>query len=471
VTLHLSTLDIAVIAAYFALSIFVGTWAARRGQGTEEFLMAGRRMTLPVFVGSLVATWYGGILGVGEIAYSDGLVNWLTQGGFWYASYFLFAFFLAGRISRSKLSTLPDQVGELHGPAARAIATGLNYLNVVPVSYALSLGIMIHLFTGWPVALGILAGSGVTVAYSTIGGFRGVLYADMLQFALMCTAVAVVVPFAVFGLGGAAWLVPRLPEAHLRITGRYSFQELAVWALIALSTLVDPNFYHRCYAARDPRIARRGVLLSILFWALFDVCTTFSGLYARAALPGVDPKLAYPLLADRILPPGLKGLFVAGTLATIMSTSVAYSFVGAMGLGHDLFRRTLRPDASERATVLVTRAGILVTSGVACGLAVLFDRSIKSIWKTVGSLSTSAILVPMLLGLAGIRAEGAAVASMLGGILGTGVWAALREWGGGFALGIEALVPGLALSLGGYLAMVLRGQRAARRSKASRDDQ
>ena len=262
--------------------------------------------------------------------------------------------------------------------------------------------------------------------------------------------------FAVLKLGGGGYLEQRLPATHLRLTGALSQQELIVWALIALSTLVDPNFYHRCYAADSPETARRGVLGAVLFWLMFDVCTTFTGLYARAALPNIDARLAYPLLADLLLPVGLKGLFFAGVLATIMSTVDSYCFVGAMTLGHDLFRRTLRPEASAERVVLVTRLGVLATAGVAMALALGTGGSIKAIWKTLGSLSSAAMLVPMLIGFTGWRPPGAAATSMVGGSVGTLGWAVLRRWGPVSAARLEPMVPGVILSLCGYAMCSLR---------------
>lgn len=456
----LAPLDLTIVGGYLAVLLALGL--RRRGPaGRDEFLLAGRGLTLPLFVGSLVSSWYGGLLGVGEIAYADGLVNWLSQGGFWYLAYLIFAFGLAERLARSRATTLPDQLELLHGRAARAFATLLNYVNVVPVSYALSLGLAVQLFTGWPLWAGILAGSAVGVIYSMTGGFRAMARVQLLQFTLMCLGVASVIPFAVFRLGGADYLSAHLPATHLRATGSYGAQELAVWALIALSTLVDPGWYQRCYAARSPRVARTGILCAVGFWALFDVCTTFSGIYARAALPGVDPKLAYPLLADLVLPSGLKGLFVAGLLSTVMSTFDAYVFVGGTAIGHDLVGRG-RGRGGERGVVRSTRLGIVVTAVLAALLALLFDRSIKSIWKTIGSLTTSAILVPMLLGSAGLRAPGAGIASMLGGATGTLGWAALRLWGPPWARRVEALLPGLALALAGFALGPLLARRRRR---------
>ncbi len=453
--LHLAPLDLAMLVCYFAGSLYIGWRMGRRQGGAEQFLLAGRRLTLPLFVGSLVATWYGGILGVGEIAYRDGLVNWVTQGGFWYASYLLFAFLLAGKLQKSAQTTLPDQLGELHGAGARLLASVLNFFNVVPVAYMLTLGLVVQLVTGWPLWLGVVVGTAVATLYSLLGGFRAVVYTDMLQFGLMCLAVAMVLAAAVLGLGGGEYLSSRLPATHLQPLGRYSWQELAVWGLIAMSTLVDPNFYHRCYAAGDSRTARRGILLAVGFWALFDVCTTFGGLYARAALPDVDPRLAYPMLADTLLPAGLKGIFVSGLLATAMSTVDSYCFVGAMSLSHDLYRRTLNPEAGDRQMVSATRLGILATGALAMMLALVFPGSFKSIWKTMGSLSASAMLLPALIGTLGWRPPGAGLAAMIAGATGTLGWAAARYWIGGWTLGVEALVPGLALGLVAYVVVGL----------------
>ncbi len=59
IKVHLSLIDIALIVAYFAAVVFIGFRAARkRKSGAEDFLLAGRTLTLPVFVATLVSTWY-----------------------------------------------------------------------------------------------------------------------------------------------------------------------------------------------------------------------------------------------------------------------------------------------------------------------------------------------------------------------------------------------------------------------------
>ena len=66
--------------------------------GEADYLVAGRRLTLPGFVASLVTTWYGGILGVGEYTYRYGIANWFVFGLPYYVAAALFAHLLEQKI-------------------------------------------------------------------------------------------------------------------------------------------------------------------------------------------------------------------------------------------------------------------------------------------------------------------------------------------------------------------------------------
>lgn len=76
----LAPADLAVIGVFCAAVIAIGIFTARSSIRDVEFLLAGRSLTTPVFVMSLVSSWYGGILGVGEFTYRFGISNWFLQG-------------------------------------------------------------------------------------------------------------------------------------------------------------------------------------------------------------------------------------------------------------------------------------------------------------------------------------------------------------------------------------------------------
>src|SRR5665648_82956 len=89
----LNALDWIVFFSVLGLTILSILWGQRLKKripeseqlSTIELLLMGRTLTLPIFVATLVATWYGGIFGVTALTFEKGIYNLLTQGFFWYA--------------------------------------------------------------------------------------------------------------------------------------------------------------------------------------------------------------------------------------------------------------------------------------------------------------------------------------------------------------------------------------------------
>lgn len=451
--IELAPIDSAIIVCYFLVLLVIGYIVKKKVHNINDYFVAGRKLTLPIFVATLVSTWYGGLLGVGELSFSYGLVNWLSQGIFWYVTYLFFAFFLASKIRKSNLYTIPDQLERFYDKKSRFLGTIFNYIMVTPAPYTLSLGIIISLLFGWPVWVGVVIGTLVAIFYTLRGGFLGVVYTDFIQFFLMCIGVAMIIPFAISKYGGFEFLQQNLPATHLTFMGTWTTQLIIVWGFISLWTLVDPGFYQRCYAAKDSKTARNGILISIVFWVLFDICTTFTGLYARAAMPNIDPLTTYPIFASAVLPVVFKGLFFTGVIATIMSTIDSFTFSGAMNIGHDLYKKIFRPEASEKKVIFVTKIGVVITSVFAMGLALWFE-SIVNMWYTIGTVGISVLLVPMMFGFfyKGKKSPLAAFMSMIMGAvtsiawLGHG-WFNMYEGWPSYLFGIEPLYPGLLVAL------------------------
>src|ERR1051326_134429 len=120
--IHLALSDVIVILLYFGGVLFVGFRSARRTADSEEdFLLAGRSLTLPIFVMTLVSTWYGGILGVGEFSYRYGVSNWVVQGVPYYIFAAIFAFILAKKIRATNLFSIPDKLAASYRSEERRV--------------------------------------------------------------------------------------------------------------------------------------------------------------------------------------------------------------------------------------------------------------------------------------------------------------------------------------------------------------
>lgn len=150
--------------------------------GAVELLLMGRRLTLPLFVATLVATWYGGIFGVTALAFEKGIYNIVTQGFFWYLSYLIFAFFLVKKIRDYQIITIPELAGKIFGPKAEKVTAILNFLNLLPLAYTISLGLFLQALFGGNLFANTLGGVLLVTLWSMWGGFRAVVFSDVVQF-------------------------------------------------------------------------------------------------------------------------------------------------------------------------------------------------------------------------------------------------------------------------------------------------
>ncbi len=238
-----------LVVAYALFLVWVVARLFRRhGEGEADFLVAGRRLTLPGFVASLVTTWYGGILGVGEYGWSHGISSWLVFGVPYYLYALVFALVLARRARRSAVLSPCDVLERAWGRPAALLGAGTLFVMTAPAAYVLMLGVLVQLATGWPLWAGVLLGTALSVGYVFRGGLRAVVATDKVQFVLMFAAFLVLVPVCITKYGGLGWLRDHVPATHFDADGGLGWQAVAVWYAIAAATLTEPAFYQRCYA-------------------------------------------------------------------------------------------------------------------------------------------------------------------------------------------------------------------------------
>lgn len=396
----LSGADWAVFGLVLLATVAAAAYGTHRTKKLKEkselsaldYLLMGRKLTLPLFVATLVATWYGGIFGVNEITFNYGLYNFVTQGLFWYMAYLVFAFFIAKKVVRSQATTLPDLTARMFGPKAANVSAWFTFFYITPVAYVLSMGLFLHMVFGLSVLNGMILGTLFSILYTAWGGFRSVVFADVVQFIVMCTAVLLVAVFSVSVFGGLAFLKAHLPATHFTVTGGNSWLNTFIWGFIAFSALIDPAFYQRCFAANNLKTVQKGILWSTLIWFLFDICTTVGSLYARALLPQAKAGEAYFFYAIQLLPAGLKGFFVAGILAIILSTLNSFLFIASNTLSFDLLK------GKFKNVVLSNKIALFAVGLLAILMAHLFHGSFKEIWLVLGSYFSACLLVPILLG-------------------------------------------------------------------------
>lgn len=388
-----SVYDYLLIVLYFVIVLYIGFRTRSSDRSNLDYLVAGRKLTLPAFVATLVSTFYGGVLGIGEFTYGFGISSWFLNAFPYYVFIIIFALFFAKKVRRAKLYTIPDKLEQVYGRKVSLLGAFFVFLLVTPAPYTLMLGILTQMVFGFPLLLSIVLVMIVSVAYLFKGGLTADVRVNVFEFFLMFLGFGIILPFCFSNFGGIDFLKANLPPAHLNVTGGNSLQYILVWFFIGAWAIVDPGFHQRCYAAKDESTAKKGVLISLIFWIIFDFLTTTAGLYARAHIQNLEePVMSYPLLANEILPPLAKGFFFIGMIATIMSTLHSFVFISAATLGRDIISKLKNiTDEDNR----YSKIGIVITSVVSI-LIVLWIPSVVNIWYTIGSLLIPALLISVV---------------------------------------------------------------------------
>ncbi len=399
---YLSRLDYAVLGAYLLGMLGVGYYIKRKVPNFEEFLIAGRSMTTPILVCTLASTYYGldVLFGTSEMAFNNGVVAFFGYSQLSLAVYFFAAFALSHRLRAANFTSLPEILERNYGRTAGVFGGFASLFYSLPALALFGLGRMCEVVFDFDSRMGALIVGGVALVYTLWGGLWAVAITDTVQFVLMCVTLAIAIPLLMVDLGGFDTVAAAVPAGHFAIFG-----DMPIWLVLAytatgLSILVDPGFYQRVFAAKSARQARDAMLLSLLIWFAYDWLVVAGGMLAAAGIEaGILPANLHSndaLLAAVMyaLPAGLAGLFLAGVLATAMSTIDSYSLVAGANLSYDLYRPLARRRPSDRELVRITKLGIVLSWTLGYALAYLFDK-LLALWVFQATALTSTVLVPI----------------------------------------------------------------------------
>jgi len=377
--LTLTTADILVMLGIFLITIWISHRRSAKSSDAVDYLLAGRTLTLPFFVASLVATWYGAVLGSGEFVVQTGITMILCFGVPYYLAATAYAIWLAHRIRQSEALSVPDQFARVYGPRGRFWSTGIMFIVSSPAAYQLMIGVVIASVTGLPLWMSVLLGTVLSLVLIYRGGLRSDVRANVVQMLVMYGGFVVLAVSSNQALGSPSTIWSALPDTHISFPGTIGWGVVASWWFLALQTFIDPNFHMRVAAAATATTARRGILVSVVLWMIFDGLQLLTGLYAVQLVDESQALNAYVVLAERVLSPVWKGLFLSGVLAAVMSTLDGYALASA----------ALIPTRS-RAVAL------LVTTGLGAGAAIVFPSVVQLLFA-VANVAVPALLLPLLL--------------------------------------------------------------------------
>jgi SSS family solute:Na+ symporter/sodium/proline symporter len=353
------------ILAYLSGLIVVGIILSRRVRTGADFMVAGRKLSLPVLVGTLVATWIGSgtMIASAGLSYRAGFsALWGSSGG-WLGIFLLF--FIARRARRFGAFTVPDLLEARYNPAARLLGTLVTVIAyTVITSYQFRAGGMVlNLVAGIDPGTGMALTAVFVIAYTALAGMLSVAYTDLINGIILTLGIVITVPVVIIKAGGWDGLFTSLPSGHL---SAFNGETAGIGAMnLFLPTLLlllgESNMYGRFFSARDEGIAHRAVYWWILGVVAIETCVVIIGTTGQVLFPdlasrypGLDnaSEIIIPHMIQYALHPVIAALLLAAVAAVIVSTADSFLLTPATNLQHDVWERFVRRWLRERVSWL-----------------------------------------------------------------------------------------------------------------------
>ena len=415
--MQLSGLDWTIIATFFSITLFIGVYVSKKaGTSSNEFFLSGRNMPWWLLGISMVATTFSTDTPnlVTDIVRNNGVSgNWV-----WWAfliTGLLTVFVYAKLWRKSNVNTDIEFYEFRYGgkPASflrkfRAVYLGVIF-NVITMSSvtlaAIKIGGIMLGLEPWQT---VISAGLVTVTFSALGGFRGVVYTDFLLFFV-----------AMAGSIGAAYYLVNIPEvggiqallANENVADKLSILPDFSDADAMITLLIIPlavQWWSSWYPGAEPGgggyIAQRmlasknenhaigaTLFFNIMHYALrpwpwilvaLASLVVFPDLASiKDAFPNIaDDKLGHDLAYSAMLvklPAGLLGLVLASLIAAYMSTISTQLNWGSSYMVFDFYKNQINPNASEKRLVAVGRISTVVLMILSAMLALLLQSALQ----------------------------------------------------------------------------------------------
>jgi SSS family solute:Na+ symporter len=397
-------LDLAIIIIYFLGMVAIGIYVYRKRQASSNdgFFVANRSGTTPLILGSLCATFIGASVAVGMagLGYSRGLSGawWLLVGA---VGLFILGLFLARKVRRVGLYTLPGLVEKQYGSKAGFVASILIVVAWIAViaGQIIAAGKILTVLLPYDLSSLMAIAAAVFIFYTVLGGQYSIIRTDFAQFAILTVGILISLGFVLVRVGGISGLTASLSSEYFSfpVSINFGWYDLVLFLILTGSTyIVGPDIYSRLFCARDEKVARSSVLWAALIAIPVAFVIVLIGMGAKVLFPEIASEQAFPTVIENLLPIGVSGLVVAALLAAIMSSADTVLLTTSTILSQDIYKR-ISPDMSERKSLIVSRLGVVIIGVLALVVALELKGIISSLFLAY-TVFTSGLVVPVVAG-------------------------------------------------------------------------
>jgi solute:Na+ symporter, SSS family len=458
---HLSTVDVIIIAFYFVLVLGIGFYLRGRARTREDFFMAGREMTAWIAGLSFLSANLGSLelMGWAAAAYQYGIlaVHWYWIGAI--PAMLFLGIVMMPFYYISKTHSVPGYLKLRFGEASRTLSSvSFAFMTVLMSGINMySMALVMKVVLGWDIHFSIWVSSLTVAVYVALGGLRSAIFNEVLQFILIWAGALLIPILGLVEAGG--WSNLKLQIAHnasaeythaWATLGSFNGNPMGIhWTgiVFGLGFVVSFGYWttdflvvQRVLAAKDLRAAKMAPVIGAGFKMMVPFIVILPGLLALAVLPtklmgetaavasgGHSYNEVLPLMLARYCGPGLLGLGVTALIAGFMSGMAGNVSAFTTVWTFDIYRALINKDASDHHYVNMGRwctvLGVLISVGTA--YLVMSFASIMDYVQALFSFFIAPLFGTVLLGMLWKRATPAGgFWGLLAGTLSSiGMWA------------------------------------------------
>lgn len=372
-------LDFILFIAFIALVVGISLYASRKQDSSEDYFLAGRRLTWWLIGISLIASNISSehFVGMSGQGFSLGLAiasfEWMAA-----LALIVVGLVLLPRFLRAGIYTLPEFLEYRYNRKAKLVMACfmLAFYILVTMATVLYSGALalesifgINLVSGiW--LIGIIAGG-----YTVYGGLKAVVWSDLIQGVTLLSVGLLVMFLSFQKIGGydkfvelsagklhtvLPWNHPRMPWISVFFGGLW-VQNLFYWGL-------NQFISQRTLAAKNLQEGQKGILFGATLKILIPFIVVFPGIIAFELYGDqiTNADAAYPFLIQRVLPSGLMGVMFAALFGAVMSTLDSLLNSATTIFTMDIYKPYFKQDASPKHLVLVGRIVTIILVLMGC---------------------------------------------------------------------------------------------------------
>lgn len=389
------SVEIIVLCCYFIGMISMGLYWNKRAKSSEDYMLGGRSMGPLVTALTLQTTAMSGFMFMGGPAEAYAMGYFAIFYAVGDAGGGLINLTVLGRRMR-RLSQLLDAISPIEYLEKRYESIPVKVIACIIAVFGLACYVLAQFLAtgktlvtlfGFPLEAGLVIGVAVILFYTFVGGYFAVAFTDVIQGFIMIGSIILVFIKMMMDLGwfvGLNEALAAIDPTLLSVWGKDNLYEggygviAGAVGIYLVGYMGLPHSVNKHMAMGSPKTAKTSVIYATIWTQLFCFIPYFLGLGGLviftadpAGLINGDPELVIPSLTALEFPGVVSGLMLCAIMSAIMSTVAALMLLIATIVSIDFYKRWLRPDATDRSVVFVSKASIIVVAIIGVIVAIL----------------------------------------------------------------------------------------------------